>query len=311
MVDSFGRNIDYIRMSLTSRCQQKCIYCARENGGRCVKENELSASDFIFAAEAFAELGFKKIRLTGGEPLLRKDILEIIRGVSSIGSYEDIALTTNGLELDKFCLPLKEAGLKRINVSLDSLKADTYESITGASLDSVVKGINKAVKVFDEVKINAVLIKGVNDNPDELVEFAKYNPVTVRFIELMPMGGRGEGIKGEDILARYPFLVPVKKADGHSPEILYTSYGFSGKIGLINSISDSFCKNCNRMRLTWDGKLRPCLGVDMEIDAAESIVAKDKAALCKLITEAINIKPEKNKFSDNFSSCRPMTGIGG
>lgn len=311
MIDSFGRNINYIRMSLTDRCQQKCTYCARENGGVCIRENEMTAEDFIFAAEVFASLGFEKIRLTGGEPLLRKDILQIVKGISELNRYNDISLTTNGLELKKLCRGLKEAGLDRINVSLDSTDGNEYKKITGADPEPVIDGIKEAVSTFDSVKINSVLIKGINDNPDGIISLAKDYPVTVRFIELMPMGGKGEGISGSEILGKYPFLIPTEKEDIHSPETVYSAEGFKGKIGFINPVSNSFCKSCNRMRLTWDGKLRPCLGVDFEIDVRSVITSHDREKLTALIKKAVSEKPEKNRFDDNFTSERPMRDIGG
>lgn len=311
MIDSFGRDINYIRMSLTGRCQQRCTYCAREHGGTCIREGEMSADDFVFAAEVFASLGFRKIRLTGGEPLLRKDIVQIIEGISKTGRYEDIAITTNGLELSRLCGSLKAAGLNRINISLDSTDPGEYRKITGADIAPVIEGIKQAVETFDEVKINTVLIKGINDNPDGIISLAKENPVTVRFIELMPMGGKGEGIKGSDILSSYPFLRPVEKSDVHSPEQIFSADGFRGRIGLINPVSSSFCKDCNRMRLTWDGKLRPCLGVDFEINVREAITGRNEEELSALIKEAIVKKPKKNEFGEGFTSSRPMTGIGG
>lgn len=311
MTDSYGRDINYIRMSLTGRCQQRCTYCARENGGTCIKDSEMTAEDFIFAADVFASLGFRKIRLTGGEPLLRKDIIQIAQGISSLNAYEDIAITTNGLELDRLCDDLKKAGVTRVNISLDSTESEEYKKITGADIVPVMKGIRKAVECFDDVKINSVLIRGINDSPDGIIALAKENPVTVRFIELMPMGGKGEGIKGSEILRKYPFLTPVSKKDIHSPEQVYSAEGFKGKIGFINPVSNSFCKDCNRMRLTWDGRLRPCLGVDYEIDIRNAIVSRDKKALSAYITKAVREKPQKNMFDGNFTSARPMTGIGG
>lgn len=311
MLDSYSRNIDYIRMSLTGRCQQKCTYCARENGGVCLKEREMTADDFIFAANVFAELGFRKIRLTGGEPLIRKDIVDTVSEISALGKYEDIAATTNGLLLEKLCEPLKDAGLKRINLSLDSTDEAIYKKITGAELKPVLSALYKAIETFDTVKINAVLLKGVNDKPDGLIDLARKYPITVRFIELMPMGAAGSGVKNGDLLARYPELVPAEKADAHSPETLYTADGFNGKIGFISPVSCSFCGECNRMRLTWDGKLRPCLGVDRETDVREAITLRDECALKALIEKTVKEKPLKNEFENNFTSARPMTDIGG
>lgn len=311
MLDSFGRNIDYIRMSLTGRCQLKCTYCARENGGVCVKEEEMSAEDFIFAASVFADLGFRKIRLTGGEPLLRKDLVQIISGISALGKFEDIALTTNGVALAEKCDELKAAGLKRVNISLDTTDETAYRQITGAGLKSASEGIKKAVEVFGSAKINSVLMRGINDNPEGLINLAKENPVSVRFIELMPMGGKGDGVSGKEILESFPFLRPVEKTDRHSPEQLYSAEGFRGKIGFINPVGNSFCKECNRMRLTWDGKLRPCLGVNMEIDARKAIENRNAQELEKLIKQAVEEKPERNSFDSDFSSARPMQGIGG
>ena len=311
MLDSYCREINYIRMSLTGRCQQRCTYCVRENGGVCIKERELSAEDFVFAASVFGLLGFKKLRLTGGEPLLRKDILEIVGGISALGCYDDLALTTNGVLLRPLCEPLKAAGLRRINISLDSTDAAIYNRITGASLEPVLEGLYKAIETFDTVKLNAVLIKNINDRPDGLLAIARDYPVTVRFIELMPMGGRGEGVSQSELLSRYPFLEPVPKADAHSPEMLYSAPGFKGRVGFISPMSCTFCPACNRLRLTWDGRLRPCLGVDSELDARAAIIDRDEGALRRIIETAVVNKPLRNEFNNNFSSSRPMTGIGG
>ncbi len=305
-------------MSLTERCQLRCTYCSKEAGGVCVKEGELLAEDFIFIARAFAELDFKNIRLTGGEPLMRRDLAQIVKGISDISRFEGIFLTTNGVMLEDRLDELKEAGLNGCNVSIDSLKPDVYRSICGNDLDPALGGIRKALKVFGTVKLNTVLIRGVNDDEaDDFIELTRENNVTVRFIELMPLGSeenRAEGVSNEEILKNNPELMPLQKARvcGKGPARYYKVENYLGKVGFISPITCAFCETCNRMRVTADGCLRGCLGVDEEIDIRPAVKERDMERLKDLIREAVRQKPQKNRFSDcDFEAKRKMNRIGG
>lgn len=312
MLDGFGRKIEYLRLSLTERCQQKCTYCSKSHGGECFKKNELSAEDFIFIAEICASLGFKKIRLTGGEPLLRRDIEKIISGISALGAYEDIALTTNAQLLSPIADSLKKAGLHRCNISLDSLKPEVYRAITGGELEPAFEGIRAAASAFGKIKINTVLIKGVNDGEAaDFIALAKQHPADVRFIELMPMGDGGEGVKSDEILAKNPELCVCKNQKSSSPAVYYSGADFAGRVGFISPMSRSFCKFCNRLRITSDGTLRPCLGANLEFSLREAVLNRDAIETQKLIERAISMKPEKNCFGESFTPSRTMNRIGG
>lgn len=311
MLDSYGRNINYLRISLTERCQLRCTYCAREHGGECVRDSETDTEGILFAASVFGDFGFEKIRLTGGEPLLRRDILDIVSGINSLKKYKEIAMTTNGVMLEPLADELKNAGLNRVNISLDSLDSDVYRAITGASSEKTVRGIKKAVGTFDKVKINVVIIDGVNnESTDAFVNFARENPVDVRFIELMPMGTGEKGIKNSDILARFPYLYPCENGVFGEPAKYYTADGFSGRVGFISPVSSAFCADCNRMRLTSDGHLRLCLGCNDEIDISAELREKNREELKKKIIEAVSKKP-RNGFGDGFVTDRKMDRIGG
>lgn len=305
-------------MSLTERCQLRCTYCSKETGGVCIKEGELSADDFVFIAKAFSELGFKTIRLTGGEPLMRRDLRQIVSGISELKSFDGIFLTTNAVMLEEQLDELKAAGLSGCNVSLDSLKPDVYRSICGNELEPALAGIKKALKVFGSIKLNVVLMKGINDSEvDDLIDLTRENNVTVRFIELMPLGDRedaAEGVSNASILEEHPELMPLyrTRAHGKGPARYYKVDGYKGKVGFISPISKNLCSSCNRMRVTADGNLRACLGVDEEISIRECVAERDMEKLKELIGLAVLQKPRHNMFSDGeFSAKRKMNRIGG
>lgn len=312
MNDSFGRKIEYLRISLTERCQQKCTYCSSSHGGDCVKQHELSADDFIFIAEICADLGFKKIRLTGGEPLLRRDLTEIVKGISGLGAFNDIALTTNAQMLAEQADELKKAGLKRCNISLDSLRSDTYRKITGSELPPVFDGIRKAYNVFGNIKINTVLIKNVNDNEaGDFIKLAEKYPIDVRFIELMPMGNGGEGVKTDEILAVHKELKLCENENPCAPAVYYKGENFAGRVGFISPISHKFCESCNRLRVTSDGTVRPCLGSNEEFSIRSAVLDRDRVKTREIIESAIRAKPQKSCFGGEFKTSRTMNRIGG
>lgn len=316
MTDSYGRKIEYLRLSVTKRCPLRCVYCTDEAER---DETELSASGIEKIVRAFAALGITKVRLTGGEPLMRSDIAEIAGRISRTPGIKKLVLTTNGVMLKKYAKQLVENGVSAVNVSLDTLDREKYKALTGCDcLMDVLGGIEEAQKCgMSHIRINSVLIRGLNDGDAEsLIGLAKERKIDVRFIELMPFSDTGENerliIKGEEILERFPFLkpIPTKKPDGEkSVAKYYTADGFQGRIGFINPISEQFCSDCNRIRVLSDGKIRPCLGSDTEIDIKDSI--DDEEKLIEKVRKAILSKPEGHSFSCGYAGFHGLDKIGG
>ena len=266
MIDRLGRNITYLRISVTDKCNLRCRYCMPEEGV-CKKDHGdmLTEDEFITAVEAAAALGITKVRITGGEPLVKKNIVSICRRAAAVEGIREVCLTTNGLLLPKMAKELREAGVKRLNLSLDTLDPEKYAYITRiGQLEDFKAGLEAALDAgFEKVKINAVLIGGFNDDEIErLAGLTLEYPVDVRFIEMMPMYDSGDFderayIPYTKVLETLPEAVPVE-ADGGVAK-LYRLPGARGNIGLISPVSAHFCGECNRLRLTADGKLKPCL----------------------------------------------------
>jgi GTP 3',8-cyclase len=315
MIDHYGRNIDYLRLSVTERCTLRCVYC-RVDEGICPKAEELSCADFIRIARACAQLGIKRIRVTGGEPLLRKDILEIVSGLAQMEELVDLTMTSNGQMLSEQAQGLKQAGLKRINISLDSLKEDRFKQMTGGDLKKVLEGIDTAVHVgLLPVKINVVLVRGVNDDEvDDFIALTKTNPIEVRLIEMMPLGvlGQDEGLRiyNNDLIAARPYLKPLPPSYSGQPSRDYQIDGYQGRVGFISPISHRFCADCNRIRVMSDGMLRPCLGRNAEISLKDALQTGD-AQLVETIRMAIYNKPQGHAFEKGFTSAKTMARIGG
>lgn len=303
--DNFGREITYLRISVTQRCNLNCVYCGKEDCAK--KAAELSPADYFTFAKAFAKCGIKKIRITGGEPLVRNDISEIVRLIRTIPEIEKISLTTNGVYLKQYAKELKAAGLGSVNISLDSTDGSTYRHLTGANvLKKVMEGIDEAEKVgLSPIKINAVLMKGVNsDGAGELIKLAKNRKIDVRFIELMPFSDEGENaqliVTGGELLQQFPFL-EYTNTEGTAK--YYTADGFKGRVGLISPVTHKFCGDCNRIRLLCDGKVKPCLGYDTAYDIIPYINNEEQ-----LVNEIKNIilkKPEGH----NFENGNPTHGL--
>ena len=266
MIDRLGRNITYLRISVTELCNLRCRYCMPEDGV-CKKSHfdMLTEDEMILAVEAAASLGITKLRITGGEPLVKKNIVSICRRAAAVKGIQEVCLTTNGVLLPQLAKPLKEAGVKRLNLSLDTLDSQKYAYITRiGSLDTFMAGLDAAFKAgFEEIKINAVLIGGFNDNEIvPLAQLTKQYPVDMRFIEMMPMYDSGDFdakafIPYTKVLDYLPEAVPVEQDGGVAK--LYRLPGALGNIGLISPVSAHFCGECNRIRLTADGKIKPCL----------------------------------------------------
>jgi cyclic pyranopterin phosphate synthase len=280
MIDQYNRNINYLRVSVTDRCNLRCKYCMPKDGLSQIGHNDiLRYEEMLRVIRAGVGLGISKVRITGGEPLVRRGIVDFIARLKSIPGLADISLTTNGVLLKQFAEDLFHAGIRRINVSLDSLNKEKYAAITrGGDLNAVLAGIQEADRVgFAPIKINTVAIKGFND--DEILTFAAHTldkPYQVRFIELMPLGHAG-GDNSSNFLSNdvvmdiirqaYPLTAvngQTNKVDG--PALLYKIAGGQGGIGFISPVSRHFCHACNRLRLTADGHLRACLLLDEEVD---------------------------------------------
>jgi len=316
MNDRFGRTITYLRLSLTERCTLKCAYC-RAGEGICPKKGELSRDEFLRIVRAFAAVGVKKVRLTGGEPMLRRDLIPIISGIRAIEGIEEITMTTNGQHLAGQCRALREAGLDRLNISVDSLKPERYTAITGGgSLALVLAGIEEAFAAgFSSLKLNVVLLRGQND--DETADFialTKDRPISVRFIEYMPLGETDQAshrVTGAELLKKHPQLVPVEPAYPGQPARDYQMPGYVGRVGLIDPMSHRFCADCNRVRVMSDGMIRPCLGSNEEFSLKEALEQTDDNALHAVIARAIALKPETHCFDEGFSAEKTMRHIGG
>lgn len=318
MTDGYGRKIEYLRMSVTDACNLRCAYCMPEEGLRvCPCKSAMSADEFVEIASAAAELGVNKLRITGGEPLLRGDIVGLARELGKIEGIEDISMTTNATLLAPMAEDLYKAGIHRINISLDTLDAKKYEDMTrGGKLSDALEGLRAAMYVgMRPVKLNAVLIGGFNDTEIEtLAELTQAYPVELRFIELMPIGHtscfpKSAYIPDSVVLQKLPGLEPVESAP-HSVARLYKLPHAQGRIGLISPLSNHFCAECNRLRLTADGCLKPCLHSAEEIPVRGLHGEELKAA----ILTAVSHKPKMHvelSATERSQSQRSMYRIGG
>ena len=323
MTDPSGRIIDYLRISVTDRCNERCLYCMPEGyKGWAQRPDHLTADELISIATAASSLGFKKFRLTGGEPLLRPDLASIAAGIAALPTTTSLGLSTNGTRLASVSRELCAAGVTSVNVSLDALDADTYRRVTGGRLADALDGIHAALAAdFEAVKLNVVLMRGVNeDQLVPLVRFAAEHRTPVRFIELMPLTrtdvlDENNFLSCKDARARIEAelglleTLPDYRA-GHGPA-RYARAANGALVGFIGALTTpDFCGSCNKLRLTADGKLRPCLGRHGEIDLLAPL-RSGHADLDALLTEAIANKPEDHTFGDAYEPARPMTAIGG
>jgi cyclic pyranopterin phosphate synthase len=313
LLDSYNRNIDYMRLSVTDRCNLCCSYCMPEEGVRMKAHNEILAYEEIERfANAAVKAGISKIRLTGGEPLVRRDIVSLVGMLANIDGIEDLALTTNGILLSDYGEALKDAGLMRVNISLDSFDPATYEKLTRCGdLERAMAGLRMAIELgFEPVKVNVVLIKGVNDDPGEFIKLIYDYPVHVRFIELMPVSVTDKGsflsiAEFETKIAAYGEVENIdntkeKLPIGAGPARYITLKGALGTIGFISAVSNHFCNRCNRIRLTPDGKLRTCLFSETEFDIRKLLRANvSEEGLVAFIKNAVLKKPEQHNIGMN------------
>ncbi|WP_432665914.1 GTP 3',8-cyclase MoaA [Wukongibacter baidiensis] len=305
MLDNIGRKINYLRISVTDLCNLRCRYCMPEEG-LCKKDHKdiLRIEEIEEIVREGAKIGINKVRITGGEPLIRKGIIELVGKISRVQEIKDIAMTTNGILLKKYARELKDAGLNRVNISIDTLDKDKYEKITrGGNIADVLEGIEEAKRVgLVPIKLNIVLIGGFNDDEiNDFVNLTRDENIDVRFIELMPLGqastwAKENFIPNTTVLERFPELMPLCKDDKGSPAKYYKLPNGKGRIGLINPISSHFCSSCNRVRITADGKIKPCLHSNYEINI-RSLLEQD-LKLLDILKLAVESKPKEHTIND-------------
>lgn len=329
LTDKFGRIHDYVRISVTDKCNLRCVYCMPKEGLPFFPDDKvLSCDEIIQLVQNFAEMGITKVRLTGGEPLMRSDIVEIVAGIAEIPEIEDISMTTNGLALPRMAKKLYQAGLNRLNISLDTFDKERYKEITrGGNLNRLLKGIEIASQFpFDKIKINTVLIKGQNDH--EIKDFLAYtlnHDVNIRFIEFMPIQQKdaqwASHYRGLDAVfdacAEKGWEYEAIQLDGNGPSENFRIDGAKGSFGLIHPISCNFCESCNRLRITADGCIKSCLYWDDEANIRDEIFCFP--AFYEKIRQALADKPQNHQMAllhqeevkDRKPTWRHMSQIGG
>jgi cyclic pyranopterin phosphate synthase len=326
LIDSFGRHVDYIRLSVTDRCDFRCVYCMTEEMTFLPRTQVLSLEELHLIAQAFTELGVRKIRLTGGEPMVRNNVMSLIERLGQLPGLKELLLTTNGAQLDKYAAPLRQAGVNRINISVDSLDAERFRRITRTGrLDQVLAGVEAARRQnFDRIRINAVLMKGYND--DEvlpLTEYALARDLDIAFIEEMPLGNASDHDRENtvcsnewvrSVIAEKYAIAPIADRTA-GPSRYYQIPGRRSRIGFISPVSHNFCGDCNRVRVTVEGRLLLCLGNEHSVDLRT--VMRDQGGgieeLKQAIIGAMSLKPERHFFyeKDHVQPVRLMNMTGG
>ena len=307
LIDKFGRRVDYVRLSVTDRCDFRCVYCMSEKMTFLPRERVLTLEEIYQVARAFTSLGVRKIRLTGGEPLVRRGVMGLIRQLGELDA--ELVITTNGSQLSHMATELRDAGVRRLNVSLDSLREDRFKAMTRiGKLDQVLRGIDSAVAAgFDRIKLNAVVMKGRNDDEVlDLVDYARDRKIDVSFIEEMPLGNITEHDRAESycssddvrqiIEQRYALTRTTERTAG--PSTYFRMADSESRIGFISPHSHNFCSECNRVRVTVEGRLLLCLGNEHSVDLKEVMRAYpgDFERLCQTMIDAMDLKPERHWF---------------
>ncbi len=327
-IDPFGRAITYLRISLTDHCNLRCVYCMPKEGLQWQpRANQLSAEEIARVVETAAQGGVKRVRLTGGEPLIHPHIVEIVRRIASIPNIEEVSLTTNAMLLERLAQPLADAGLTRVNISLDSLDADKFRQITrGGDLNRVWRGIVAAERAhLAPLKLNTVIVRGLNaDELPALAQLTMENDWHVRFIEVMPIGNAqdwGEGLPApseryvsvQEMHAQLSTfnLQPATPPTGNGPARTYRIPNALGTVGFISPLGEHFCQNCNRLRLTSDGRLCSCLVIPAEVSLRDAV--RSRKPLEEFFQQAIAQKPEHHDMlvAAPAGSQRGMSQIGG
>jgi len=311
LVDKFGRHVDYIRLSVTDRCDFRCVYCMTEDMVFLPRTQILTLEELYQIAKAFTELGVKKIRLTGGEPMVRTDVMTLIEKLGALPGLEELNLTTNGAQLDKHALGLKRAGVNRINISIDSLNAGRFKKISRVGkLEKVLAGIEAAREAgFDRIRLNSVIMRGYNeDEVISLTDYALDRDIDIAFIEEMPLGEASDHDRKETtcsndwvksaISQKYELINSTEQTAG--PSRYAQIAGKKGRIGFISPVTHNFCEDCNRVRVTVEGRLLLCLGNEHSIDLRS--ILRDESSdiddLKQAIIASMEIKPERHYFYD-------------
>jgi len=309
LIDKFGRQVTYVRISVTDRCDFRCVYCMSEDMEFLPREQVLTLEEITRLSKAFVELGVTKIRITGGEPLVRKDIVNMLADVAKLEGLDELVITTNGSQLVKLAQPLKEAGVKRINVSLDSLDAEKFKKVTRVGdLNAVLEGIQAAKKAgFEKIKLNAVILKNRNhDEVNNLVQYAMQEGLDISFIEEMPLGAIDSHSREEayyssdeiknDIETQFDLVSSTKDTGG--PARYYNVTGYTNLVGFISPHSHNFCDTCNRVRVTASGLLLLCLGQEHSMDLKRVLRSNptDLNKVKQALIESMEIKPKGHDF---------------
>ncbi len=309
LIDKFGRQVTYVRISVTDRCDFRCVYCMSEDMEFLPREQVLTLEEITRLSKAFVELGVTKIRITGGEPLVRKDIVNMLADVAKLEGLDELVITTNGSQLMKLAQPLKEAGVKRINISLDSLDAEKFKKVTRVGdLNVVLDGIQTAKKAgFEKIKLNAVILKNRNhDEVNDLVRYAMQEGLDISFIEEMPLGAIDSHSREEayyssdeiksDIEKQFDLVASTKNTGG--PARYYSVTGYDNLVGFISPHSHNFCDTCNRVRVTASGLLLLCLGQEHSMDLKRVLRANptDLNKVKQALIESMEIKPKGHDF---------------
>jgi len=326
--DSFKRQINYLRLSVTDHCNYKCFYCrVPDDSAGSLSQEFLTPEEIKRISGIFAELGVRKIRLTGGEPLIRKDITKIVKLLGKLPQLDNLSLSTNAHLLDKFAKELKNNGLDRVNISLDTLQNKRFTEITkGGDLSKVLAGIEAAIKAdLQPIKINMVVMRGMNDDEIEnMLDYAISKNIQLRFIETMPVGSAGAGsvdnfFPADEILKRTQkhcnsALIEINSKHDAGPARIYKVQGTAVKIGVISAMSQHFCDTCNRVRLTARGRLILCLGQENSVSLRDALRSEmTDLEIKNLITEAVNKKPERHEFTTSITKVinSKMVSLGG
>ena len=326
LVDKFGRHVDYIRLSVTDRCDFRCVYCMTEDMTFIPRREILSLEELYQIATAFTELGVKKIRLTGGEPLVRTDVMTLIQKLGALPGLQELLLTTNGSQLTTYAEALKKAGVNRINISIDSLQADRFQRISRVGrLDKVLAGIDAAVaQGFDRIRLNSVVMKGYNE--DEVLALTGYaldRNVDIAFIEEMPLGEASDHAREDttcsnawvraQIERKYQLVDSPARTAG--PSRYSQVAGYRSRVGFISPVTHNFCEDCNRVRITVEGRLLLCLGNEHSVDLRAILRdgSKDMGDLKRALMASMEIKPKRHHFydRDHAQPVRLMNMTGG
>lgn len=327
LVDRFGRHVTYVRLSVTDRCDLRCVYCMSDDMKFVPREQLLTLEELSRIGKAFVDLGVNKIRLTGGEPLTRRNILSVFESLGELEGLDDLTVTTNGTLLEKYAQPLKDAGVTRINISLDTLQADRFKRITrNGKLEKTLTGIDTALNVgFQSIKLNTVIMNGYNDDEIfDLIDFVRQRDMDISFIEEMPLGEIGDHDRSKtyyssdklrELLQNHYDLTATTETTGGPAKYYRFNDNQHSKVGFISPHSHNFCDDCNRVRVTAEGMLLLCLGQEHSIDLRKVVRANpsDDEALRSAIIDAMQLKPKGHDFNLNEQPIimRHMSATGG